>query len=265
MNYGFHLSTAGAITGMRRLDTVANNLANATTVGYKADVLSLSARLPENMERAGNYTDTNAMLDALGGGSLFQPNTMDLRQGSLRDTGSQLDIALEGDGFFMLEAPKAKGVAGRNASKDVLLTRAGALARDPAGRLVLATSGVPILDTNGLPITLDDTDPDVNIDAQGRVTQSGNAVARIAVVMPEDLSKLRKEGRDAMRLSGGKVKRAAATTVVRQKALEESVVDPVATLAELVSVSRGIEFSTRMMQTQDQATGRLVDTFGRFA
>ena len=59
--------------------------------------------------------------------------------------------------------------------------------------------------------------------------------------------------------------KAPDATAVRQKALEESVVDPVATLAELVSVSRGIEFSTRMMQSHDQATGRLLDTFGRFS
>ncbi len=263
MNYGFHLATAGAVTGMRRLDTVANNLANATTVGFKPDMLSLSARQPENLERAGVYTDTNAMLDALGGGSLFHPSTIDLRQGALRDTGSQLDIALEGEGFFMLEG--AKGAKGATASKDALLTRAGALVRSPEGRLVLAATGAAILDTNNQPITLDSDDPDVAIDAKGRVTQSGALVARLAVVVPEDLAKLRKEGRDAMRVAGGRVKPAPDSTAVRQKALEESVVDPVATLAELVSVSRSIEFSTRMMQSQDQATGRLVDTFGRFS
>ncbi len=260
MNYGFHLATAGAITGMRRLDTVANNLANATTVGFKADMLSLSARQPENLERAGVYSDTNTMLDALGGGSLFHPSTMDLRQGSVRDTGSQLDIALEGEGFLMLEMPKNS-----RGSKDALLTRAGALARDPEGRLVLAATGAAILDTKGSPIVLDSDDPNVAIDTKGRVTQSGTDVARIAVVVPEDLAKLRKEGRDAMRLAGGRVNKAPDATAVRQKALEESVVDPVATLAELVSVSRGIEFSTRMMQSHDQATGRLLDTFGRFS
>ena len=99
MNYGFYLSTASAITGMRRLDTVANNLANSTTVGFKADVLSMSARLPENIENGGMYSDTNAALDALGGGTLFNPTQIDLSQGTLRKTGNPLDVALEGDGI----------------------------------------------------------------------------------------------------------------------------------------------------------------------
>ena len=256
MNYGFHLSTAGAITGMRRLDTVANNLANANTVGFKADVLTLSARLPENLENPGAYAYTNRLLDGLGGGSLFHPTAIDLRQGSLRQTGGALDIALEGDGFLRLETPAGQ--------KDALLTRAGALARDGAGRLVLATTGAAVLSTTGRPIELADDATDVEIDAAGRVYQSGEEIARLAVVLPDDRANLRKEGKDAFRLLGGRTKSAPDSTRVRQGQLEESTVDPVLTLAELVKVSRGIEFSTRLMQFQDQMTGRLIDTFGRF-
>lgn len=261
MNYGFHLATTGAITGMRRLDTIANNLANATTVGFKPDMLAMAPREAENVSNPGGFADTNATLDALGGGTLFHPNTIDLRQGTLRQTGSPLDIALEGDGFLRLEMPKSE----RNGSKDALLTRAGALTRDPAGRLVLATSGAAILSTTGQPIKLDQNDPDVRIDDDGRVYQSGDEVAQIAVVMPQDLTNLRKEGRDAMRVAGGRTKPASDSTMVRQNHLEESTVDPVAALAELVKVSRGIEFSTRIMQYQDQTTGRLIDTMGRFS
>jgi flagellar basal body rod protein FlgG len=264
MSYGFHLSTAGAITGMRRLDTVANNLANSTTVGFKADMLALTARKPENLEHAGLYADTNASLDALGGGSLFHPSAIDLRQGSLRETKNPLDIAIHGDGFLMLETPKSKGARGAKPSNDVLLTRAGSLTRDPNGRLVTTATGAPLLDTNGKTITLDPTDANVRIDGNGRVFQGEDEVARLALVVPQNLDNLHKEGRDAMRLVGGKFKPAPDTTEIRAGALEESTVDAVATLAELVRVSRGIEFSTRLMQFQDQMTSRLVDTFGRF-
>jgi flagellar basal body rod protein FlgG len=83
--------------------------------------------------------------------------------------------------------------------------------------------------------------------------------------VPTDKSNLRKEGRDIMRILGGQTTPAPASTTLRQGALEESTVDPVMALADLVRVSRGIEFSTKLMQYQDQMTGRLVDTFGRFA
>ena len=104
----------------------------------------------------------------------------------------------------------------------------------------------------------------MRIDGNGRVFQGEDEVARLALVVPQNLDNLHKEGRDAMRLVGGKFKPAPDTTEIRAGALEESTVDAVATLAELVRVSRGIEFSTRLMQFQDQMTSRLVDTFGRF-
>ena len=261
MNYGFHLSTAGTITGMRRLDTVANNLANSTTVGFKADILSMQARLPENLENGGLYADTNAALDALGGGTLFNPSQIDLSQGALRQTGNALDVAIEGDGFFVLENPKTAGAG----SQDALLTRAGAFTRDTKGRLVLANSGVPVMGTDGKPIVLPSDTAKIRIDARGTIFTGDDSIGQLAVVMLLDVTNLRKEGRDAMRLLGGNTKNAPDETLVRHGHVEESTVDSVAALAELVKVSRGIEFSTRLMQTQDQMTGRLIDTFGRFS
>lgn len=261
MNYGFHLSTAGLVTGMRRLDTVANNLSNAMTIGYKADVLTLEARRPENLENGGLYPDTNQALDALGGGTLFRPTSIDLTQGVLRDTGRPLDLAIEGDGFFVLE--KAADNAGT--SNDVLVTRAGALTRDAQGRLVLATSGAAVLGIDGNPITLEGQSADLLVDASGSIFQAGQEIGRLQLVMPADLATLRKEGRDALRIAGGKTVAAPAGTSIRQRALEESTVDSVATLAELMRISRGIDFSMRLMQYQDQMTGRMVEAFGRFA
>jgi flagellar basal body rod protein FlgG len=259
MNYGFHLATAGAVTGMRRLDTIANNLANAQTVGFKADYLNLEARRAENLENNGLYADSNRALDALGGGTLFKPTGVDLRQGALRKTGRDLDIGLEGNGFIQLQNPKGSN------SRDTMVTRAGELVRDTKGRLALAGSGALVQGTDGNPIQLAEDDPDLLIDSDGRVYQSGSEVGRIAIVMPSDLANLRKEGRDMMRVLGGKTTPAPEGTAVRQGSLEESTVDPVLALADLVKVSRGIEFSTRLMQYQDQMTGRLVETFGRFA
>lgn len=258
MNYGFHLATTGVLTGMRRLDTIANNLANAQTIGFKADYLNLEARRAENLENGGVYPDTNQALDALGGGTLFKPTGIDLRQGPLRQTRRNLDVALEGDGFLRLQNPNGSD------SRDALVTRAGTLVLDKDSRLALAGNGALVLDSEGRTIQLDPENPDIVIDTDGRVLQSGNEVARLAIVMPSNPSNLQKEGRDVMRILGGKTVPAPSNTAVRQGSLEESTVDPVLALADLVKVSRGIEFSTRLMQYHDQMTGRLIDTFGRF-
>jgi flagellar basal body rod protein FlgG len=145
------------------------------------------------------------------------------------------------------------------------VTRAGALTRDAQGRLVLATSGAAILGIDGNPITLEGQSADLLVDASGSVFQGGQEIGRLQLVMPADLATLRKEGRDALRIAGGKTVAAPAGTSIRQRALEESTVDSVATLAELMRISRGIDFSMRLMQYQDQMTGRMVEAFGRFA
>ena len=80
-----------------------------------------------------------------------------------------------------------------------------------------------------------------------------------------DGAKLTEDSEKEIERGLDRTKPAPESTAVRQNHVEESVVDPVASLAELVKVSRGIEFSTRLMQQQDQITGRLIDTFGRFA
>ena len=122
-----------------------------------------------------------------------------------------------------------------------------------------------MLGTNGKPIVIPADAAKVRIDARGNIFNDTDSIGQLAVVMPTDIANLRKEGRDALRLIGGRTKDAPTETLVRQEHLEESTVDSVAALAELVKVSRSIEFSTRLMQTQDQMTGRLIDTFGRFS
>ena len=122
-----------------------------------------------------------------------------------------------------------------------------------------------MLGDDGLAITLPDDPQKIRIDRDGTIFNGDDEIARLAVVMPDDVRNLQKEGRDAIRLVGGRTKPAPAGTTVLQNTLEESTVDAVLALADLIKVSRGIEFSTRLMQTHDQMTGRLIETFGRFA
>ena len=237
----------------RTVDSYMTKLMSPEVRRATAD-FSRAAGLIQQIHRG----DTNAALDALGGGTLFEPTRMDLSQGNLTPTGNPLDVAIEGDGFFQLETPKdMKG--------DKLLTRAGNFARDTQGRLVLATSGAAVLGDDGLAITLPDDPQKIRIDRDGTIFNGDDQIARLAVVMPDDVRNLQKEGRDAIRLVGGRTKAAPAETTVLQNTLEESTVDAVLALADLIKVSRGIEFSTRLMQTHDHMTGRLIETFGRFA
>ncbi|MSR41352.1 MAG: flagellar hook-basal body protein [Phycisphaerales bacterium] len=259
MNYGFHLSTAGVITQMRKLDVIANNLANVETVGFKPDFLVAVDRKPERLENADAAgIEPNLLLERLGGGKLFLPTQTDYSEGSIDPTGRDLDTAIKGEGFFVVENRDGK-------SGDKYLTRNGNFEVDTKGRLVLSTSGQPMLDHSGRHIHVDSTKKIV-IAQDGSVSQDGDTVGRLALVMPAQMSALVKDGRNAFRLIGGKVQPAAASTAqIQQGALERSGTDPVRTLASLISTTRALEFGTQMLRTQDEMTGRLFQTYGRMS
>ena len=112
MIYGLYLSATGVQTSAHRQDTIANNLANAETVGFKKDVSLFRQRLTEAQERRlspGSRrphgplfpgAPTNPLLEPIGGGHDFHPTLIDTAQGELEPTGSPLDLAIEGGGCF---------------------------------------------------------------------------------------------------------------------------------------------------------------------
>ncbi len=259
MNYGFHLSTAGVITQMRKLDVIANNLANVETVGFKPDFLVAVDRKPERLENADAVgIEPNELLERLGGGKLFLPTQIDLSEGSIEPSGRDLDTAIRGEGFFVLESPTGK-------SSDKFLTRNGNFEVDAKGRIVLSTSGQPVLDREGAHIHVDPTKKIV-IGKDGAVTQEGAPVAQLALVTPTRKDALVKDGRNAFRVIGGEVQPVTdRNTEIQQGALERSGTDPVRTLASLIATTRALEFGTQMLRTQDEMTGRLFQTYGRLS
>ncbi len=259
MNYGFHLSTTGVITQMRKLDVIANNLANVETVGFKPDFLVAVDRKPERLENADAAgIEPNALLERLGGGKLFLPTQIDLSEGSIEPSGRDLDVAIKGDGFFVLQSPQGK-------SSDKILTRNGNFEVDAKGRLVLSTSGQAVLDRDGAHIHVDPTKKIV-IGKDGTLTQDGASVAQLALVQPTRAEALVKDGRNAFRVVGGAVRSITGNdSEIQQGALERSGTDPVRTLASLIATTRALEFGTQMLRTQDEMTGRLFQTYGRLS
>jgi flagellar basal body rod protein FlgG len=268
MNYGLYLSASGVLTSMHRQDVIANNLANVATVGFKPDAVTLMARQPERLE-AGALSALNSeppqpqrLLEQLGGGQFVAPSRVDLRQGPLQTTGNDLDLAIEGDGFFVVRADRNTGPAA------IRLTRDGRFTLNAAGELCMAASGHRVLDVEDEPVVID-RGAAVQIDDAGNVIQDGEVRATIQLASVRDTSLLAKDGDNLIRFTnqqtGKLADRIAATGQVRQKCVENSAVDPVAALTQLMNASRAVQANATLMHYHDTILDQAINTFGRVA
>jgi flagellar basal body rod protein FlgG len=260
MNYGLYLSAGGALTNLYRQDVIANNLANVNTTGFKPDVVNEQARLPQRLEPGQMPVDPQTLLEKIGGGDWSGPTRINLRQGGLAESHGPLDLAVEGEGFFVVDAGKGQG------DKALRFTRDGRMALNSNGTLVTASSGFPVLDDEDQPIMLDRSRP-VNIDTDGTVRQGDEEVATLQIATVADTSKLTKVGDNLIlfTIPGSNNARRPADGSVRQGMVESSADDPVLVLNEMINVSRAIQANALMMQYHDNILGQAINTFGRVA
>jgi flagellar basal-body rod protein FlgF len=120
MERGLYIAASGMLAEMARQDQLANDLANASTPGYKADRVSQRSFGDLLL----SDSSTGATIGPLGSGAALDKQTTDLRQQALRDTGNPLDLAIQGDGYF-----------GVRTAQGVRYTRNGSFAADKTGTL----------------------------------------------------------------------------------------------------------------------------------
>jgi flagellar basal-body rod protein FlgF len=261
MIYGLYLSANGVITSSYRQDVIANNLANAETVGFKKDLALFRQRLTEAQERRlptslppsswPGAPHTNPLLEPIGGGHLARPTLIDTSQGELEPTGSALDVAIEGRGYFAVDD---RG--------ETRLTRNGQFAVDREGSLILSNaSGQQVLDARRRPIKLA-FGGDVHIGKDGTVTQHGQPVARLGIFEVADPACLVKQGATLLRPGNQDLTPAAGATL-HSEFVERANVDPATELAALMDTQRQLEANANMIRYQDQTLSKLVNEVGK--
>ena len=125
MSYGMYISAEGAKVQSKRLEFIANNLANVDTPGFKRDVPTFQARFAEAIQRGQDYPGSQSINDVGGGVKLIEVDT-DFSGGTMRQTEIPTDFAVNGDGFFQV----------RTSDGETLLSRAGNFLLDAEGRLL---------------------------------------------------------------------------------------------------------------------------------
>ncbi len=220
MDSGYYAAYAGYMARTQALDAAADNLANAQTVGYRAE--------RENFR--------SALLDPLNGNSqlgttvnnygVVHGDQLDMSQGALTATGNPLDLAIQGEGFFATQTPSG-----------VRYTRNGGFHRSNTGVLVNG-SGDPVLSTQNKPIVI--PPGEVAVGDDGVLSVDGGAVAVVGVFQFPKGTQLTPEGTNRYR-APDKVKTTLASAQIHSHALEESNQDTITGSMKLILMQRQAE------------------------
>jgi len=231
------LAASGLRSKMEALDLLANNLANAGSVGYKAD-----------QEFRGTYVglQDSGIAAQL---PLIERHWTQFANGMLQTTSNPLDFAIEGGGFFSVKGPSG-----------TVYTRSGSFHLSAKGVLV-NQEGLEVLDGNGRSIQLDPL-LQVDVDRDGTIRQGGAIVSRISVVNFKDLSALTKQGHLYFQAPDGTSSPAAGATVLQAK-LEGSNVSTADSAVRLVSVLREFEALQKAIGVSTEMNRRVVEDVGR--
>jgi flagellar basal-body rod protein FlgF len=244
MIYGLYQSAAGMMVNECRQSVLANNLANAETVGFKREIATFAERLPAS-EAGRRSGPGDELLEALSGGVWLARGATDFSESAFIQSDNPLDVALAGPGFLRIAAD------GRE-----YLTRDGRMVMSPDGWLVSAADGASILGRAGQPIHLNPRGGEVSIDEDGRISQGGVQVGRLGLVDVDDYDSLRKTG--AGRFSAETATLIPAQAKVQPGFVESSGVEPVKELVTMIEAARAYQFNAQMVTLQDQSAGSLI-------
>lgn len=227
------------VAQQRALDVTATNVANQGTPGFQAqhalfsDWLNRQVRTePPPGGRTVAYVQDRATF-------------RDQQAGPLEHTGNPLDLALNGGGYFTVDT--ANGVR---------LTRAGRFGLTADGT-VADSEGHALRDTNGQPLRVSPTDRQITVTADGVVSTENGRVGQVAVVRPNDPSRVKAEGDRLLRADEG------ATPVdkprVVQGAVEGSNVKPIQEMTRMMDALREFQFASQFVQAEGDRQMKAVD------
>ena len=252
---GLYTAYTGMINEQHRMDVLTNNLANASTVGYKKEGATSQAFDEVLAVKIKDTTDP-ARAKALGKISLgvkIGENYTDYSQGSLRETNNSFDMALAGSGFFSVEFTNK---AGQTSTK---YTRDGSFTLNKDGYLV-TQDGDYVLGRNGR-IRLDTLQP-VVIDKGGNIYQNNRLVATLDITDFEDYNYLEKYGENYYQpVNGAKEKNGDYQVIAGY--LEMSNMKVVSEMVEMISVSRAYETNQKLIQTYDSSLEIAANQIGK--
>ena len=237
MSTDLYVAASAQVAQSKRIDAIANNIANVNTAGYRATAVKFDTV----MKRVG---DEPVSFSGPGQAYIIRD------QGPISETGNSLDVAVDGDGWMSLQTP-----AGTTA-----YTRDGRLQLTSNGDLT-SVNGYPILDSGGSPISLDPQGGAVQIGENGMISQGGNPVAAIGLFLIPDDAKLTRYDNSAV-IPDKPVDPVEdfTTASIRQGYIEGSNVNPILEMTRLIEASRAFDQAATAIQQSDSISQEAIHT-----
>lgn len=253
---GLYTAYTGLANEQNRMDILTNNLANASTVGYKKEGATSQAFddvLSYKIKDTSETVNTAKRMGTLNLGVKIGENYTDYSQGSFRITGNTYDLALAGDGFFTVQ------FTNKDEETSTKYTRDGSFTLDKQGYLVTA-DGDYVMGTRGK-IKLNPL-KETTIDDNGFIYQDGQMVTALKITDFVDYDYLEKYGENYYQpVEGAKIQLSDAT--VKSGYLEMSNVQVVSEMVNLISITRAYESNQKIVQTYDETMDIAVNQIGK--
>lgn len=248
MFQGFYTLTSGVLSQTRNLNVVGNNMANATTPGFKADNMVISDFQEQILLRTGNNDKSGRT--AIGTRSMITAaaeSVTDFTEGGISATGDSLDFSISGNGFFCIQTDNG-----------TVYTRNGDFSLDDEGYLTLPGYG-RVLGDNG-PIRLG-TDR-ITADQRGNLySEDGkNFLGRLRIVDFGNYDEQLTKTDGGVFLANGNAVQIEGN--IQWKALENSNADPIDQMTRMMASQRALQSSAQIMKIYDQLTSKIVSELG---
>ena len=233
---------SGAIAQQRQVETIANNVANANTHGYK--------RLDVQFEELVSRPKTHATASYVTDRGLF----VDFETGSFENTHNPLDLAINGEGFFAIQV-----------GETVQYTRKGQFLLSADGTLV-TPSGHTVLDNAGAPIQVPQDATNIMVARDGTISSADGAIAQVGLFSfaDEDLNKLQRTGDSNFLPQLGAAAVPVEAPSMRQGMLESSNVNAVQEMVTMQDVSKKYQNALKLMQGLEELETRAIQTLGKY-
>jgi flagellar basal-body rod protein FlgF len=232
---GIYTSASGLVAAQQRMDELAGNIANVSTTGFK-QILATQEDYGTGVGLSLGDGASAAGIGRLSYGTVTVGAIVDHLQGPLLSTGNPTDLAVSGDGLFVVGTPN--GVA---------YTRAGDFVLDANGTLT-TQQGYPVLDTSGKPVTAAGGASSFVVAKDGTVDGTGQRLAIVSF----PTTGLAVAGENLYAISGAVTPVASGAGTVEQGFLEGSNVDLSGSMTDLIALERMFQFSAKSLTLQDQ-------------
>jgi flagellar basal-body rod protein FlgG len=250
MNTSLFIASSGVRAYQGKLDTIASNISNVETAGFKRREASFSENLTFSIQNQAEAEKEVGRLSPLGirasYGARIAGTALDLTQGAPKLTGQPFDFMVAGTGYFQVQRTTGD-------TTEVLYTRGGAFQPTPVGtdrfQLVNAHGDV-LLDQNGNPIEWS-TDREFVVASDGTISGTNQRIGVVDFTNPQ----LLKNDGGVFRLTGGAVTAVTSSYEIKQGYLESSNVDLNQEMTDMIKAQRGYQANARALSYADQMMG----------